>query len=224
MHYYLLLITFFYNLVLYSDIDQIPHDEDISAHDIIQFGRPLWASNWVASKHSDNQFKFRDVINLAKAKLLGSTSSWDKSKSNSQWKRTVTLALIACTAALYVSPASSIAPELVRAHMATLIAIDKDCENYIITYPSEPILSEASLELMSEGNIWKEVLQELDYTFRSGGILDAGTQGELAVRLLLLNAWHHLVLSKKSINSKVFISWHFLIITFFVFSSSLSYV
>src|SRR4051812_48694989 len=65
------------------------------------------------------------LINLAKAKLLGSTYSWDKGKFNSQWKRTVTLALIACTAALYVSPASSIAPELVRAHMATLIAIDK---------------------------------------------------------------------------------------------------
>ncbi|CAJ0865207.1 15258_t:CDS:10 [Entrophospora sp. SA101] len=171
-----------------SGIDQIPHDEDISAHDIIQFGRPLWASNWVASKHSNNQFKFRDVINLAKAKLLGSTSSWDRE--------------------------SSIAPELFREHMATLIAIDKDYKNYIITYPSEPILSEASLELISEGNIWKEVLQELDFTFRSGGILDAGSQGELAVRLLLLNAWHHLVLSKKSINSKVAFSSRFPVIDF----------
>ncbi|CAI2201502.1 3912_t:CDS:2, partial [Funneliformis geosporum] len=115
---------------------------------------PLWASNWIASKHSDNQFKFRDIINLAKTKLLGSTFSWDK--------------------------ASSITPELIRAHMVTLIAIDKDYENYIITYPSELILSEASLELMSEGNIWKEVLQELDFTFRSDGILDAGSQNELA--------------------------------------------
>ncbi|CAI2196872.1 12739_t:CDS:1, partial [Funneliformis geosporum] len=149
---------------------------------------PLWASNWIASKHSDNQFKFRDIINLAKTKLLGSTFSWDKGKFNSQWKRIITLALIACTAVLYVFPASSITPELIRAHMVTLIAIDKDYENYIITYPSELILSEASLELMSEGNIWKEVLQELDFTFRSDGILDAGSQNELAVRLLLLNA------------------------------------
>ncbi|CAG8532910.1 13303_t:CDS:2 [Funneliformis mosseae] len=124
-----------------SDIDQIPHDKDISTYDIIQFDRPFWVSNWIASKHLDNQFKFRDVINLAKAKLLGSTSSWN-------------IAL-------------SIALELVRAHMVTLITIDKNYENYIITYPFEPILSEASLELI---------------------ILNTSTQGELAVRLLLLNA------------------------------------
>ncbi|CAJ0754683.1 23869_t:CDS:2, partial [Entrophospora sp. SA101] len=84
---------------------------------------------------------------------------------------------------------SSIAPELFREHMATLIAIDKDYKNYIITYPSEPILSEASLELISEGNIWKEVLQELDFTFRSGGILDAGSQGELADVILQAHIW-----------------------------------
>ncbi|CAG8604365.1 6079_t:CDS:2, partial [Funneliformis mosseae] len=110
----------------------------------------------VVSKYSDNQFKFRDVINLAKAKLLGILS---------------------------------IVSELVRAYMATLIAIDKDYENYIITYLSEPILSEALLELMSKGNIWKEVLQELDYTFRLGGILNASTQGSAYINKSLLEIY-----------------------------------
>ncbi|CAG8689212.1 13320_t:CDS:2, partial [Funneliformis mosseae] len=103
-----------------SDIDQILHDEDISTHNIIQFGRPFWASNWVTCKYSDNQFKFHNVINLAKAKLLET---------------------------------SNITSELVKAYMATLIAIDKDYKNYIITYPSEFILLEALLKLILEGNI-----------------------------------------------------------------------
>jgi len=188
---------------LHSDLEEIPQ-EDSSAHDIVQFGRPLWGSLWAADTESDTHTKFYEIISLAKTKLLGGVSNWDK--INDQKKKFAALAIIACTAVLYVSPASSIAPELVKSHMATLIAIDKVHKNYIITYPSEPVLSEAALKLMSERDIWYELLKELDLTFRSGGILDAGSQGELTVRLLLFNSWCNLVTTKKLNNSRVCIS------------------
>jgi len=77
--------------------------------------------------------------------------------------------------------------------MGTLVAIDKEQKRLLVTYPSEPVLSEAALEVLSEGNSELEILRQLDGAFQSGGILEAGCQGELVARLLLLSAWHHLI-------------------------------
>ena len=41
------------------------------AHDIIQFGRQLWGSQWQSARRTPNFFE--DIIQLAKFKLLGST-------------------------------------------------------------------------------------------------------------------------------------------------------
>jgi hypothetical protein len=169
--------------------------EDPLAHNIIRFGRPLWGSLWVANAHSKNHDNFRNIVDLAKFKLLGGVATWHKLEQGE--KRAAAIAVIASTAVLYVSPVSSVAVELVKTHMATLIAIDESRKFHIITYPSEPLLSEAALELMSVESAWLEMLQELDLAFRSGGILDAGSQGELAVRLMLLDAWRRLICLKR---------------------------
>ncbi|CAG8561542.1 624_t:CDS:2 [Funneliformis caledonium] len=92
-------------------------------------------------------------------------------KYDSQRKRAAALTLVTYTAVLYISPTSNIISELIRLYMATLIAIDKDYENHIIIYPSESVFSEASLELISEGNVLKEILQELDLTLQLSGTI-----------------------------------------------------
>ncbi|CAG8674874.1 6000_t:CDS:2 [Funneliformis caledonium] len=71
---------------------------------------------------------------------------------------------------------------------ATLIAISEDYKYHLIIYPSELVISEAALELLLDNNIKFEILNELDNAFQSDSILNAGSQGELVIRLLFLSA------------------------------------
>ncbi|CAG8675230.1 13584_t:CDS:2, partial [Ambispora leptoticha] len=93
---------------------------------------------------------------------------------------------------------ADLAPDLVKSHMATLIHIDDDRKKHLITYPSEPVLAEAALEVLSENGVELGVLTELDAVNKSSGILDAGSQGELVVRLLFLSAWRRLICSERN--------------------------
>ncbi|CAG8589603.1 11970_t:CDS:10 [Ambispora leptoticha] len=154
-------------------------NENGSGHDIIRFGKPLWGSRWQSAESWEtSQEKFNNIIQFAKFKLRGGTNQWDQ---NTEIKRKVSLAVIACIATLYISPISSLAPDLVKSHMATLIHIDDDRKKHLITYPSESVLAEAALEVLSENGVELGVLMELDAVNKSSGILDAGSQGELVV-------------------------------------------
>jgi len=193
-------------------------EDDGSGYDIVRFGRPLWASRWISTgSEGDNQRKFEDMIEFAKFKLLGGTFHWD---SDPDIKRKATFAIIACIATLYISPVSSEAPDLVKSHMAILVAIDDDRKKHLIAYPSEPVLSEAALEVLSENGAELKVLTELDAVNKSSGILDAGCQGELVVMLLFLSAWRCLICSERDKGIKVCIK-HFssIIICITLFSS-----
>lgn len=176
-------------------------NENGSGHDIIRFGRPLWGSRWQSAESWEtNQDKFRNIILFAKFKLLGGTNQWNQ---DVKMKRKAALAVIACIATLYISPISSVAPDLVKSHMATLIHIDDDRKKHLITYPSEPVLAEAALEVLSENDVELEVLMELDAVNKFSGILDAGSQGELVVRLLFLSAWRRLICLERNSGNKV---------------------
>ncbi|CAJ0872010.1 2613_t:CDS:2 [Entrophospora sp. SA101] len=187
----------------YRGFEKLPHEDDDLGYSIVPFGRPLWGSLWAAKQDVDDQIRFQDIICLAKQKLLGGIVSWKY--LNEVDKKIAALAVVSSVATLHVSPVSSIASALVMSHMATLVAISEDHRYHIITYPSEPVMPEAALELLSEKNVEFEILGELGNAFQSGGILDAGSQGELIVRLLFLGAWCHLISSKreKSPNNKV---------------------
>ncbi|CAG8525671.1 5338_t:CDS:2, partial [Paraglomus brasilianum] len=186
--------------------NSIPHLEKINpAYDIVRFGRPLWGSQWSGQTAETDQGRFDEILHLAKSKLTGGVLKWSEIQEDTIRQR-VALALLACTAALYVSPTSSVAPELVKSHMATLVAVDDECERHLITYPSEPLLPEASMELLSEKGVEIVVLKELEAVYKSGGILNAGDQGELAVKLLLLGAWRCLICSERHTNKRVLFS------------------
>lgn len=178
---------------------KIPQESAASGHDIVRFGRPLWGSYWESLEQSDKT-KFEDIGSLARFKLLGgSVNEWVEFKktADDQLRRTASLAIVASIASLYVSPVSSEASYLVKSHMATLIAIDEERRRHLIKYPSEPVLSEAAMELLSEDGAEHDILTELDGAFQSGGIVNGGNQGELVMRLLLLSAWRRLVLSQR---------------------------
>jgi len=154
-------------------------------------------------------------VSIARFKLFaGKTDQWATLRDpEGTLKARVALALIACTTALYISPVSSMAASLVKSHMATLFTIAKShdaSENVVadlhqrrqllIAYPSEPILSEAALEILSEKDTERQVLLQLDGACKSGGILDAGSQGEMVMRFLFLAALRRLICSKRKSN------------------------
>jgi hypothetical protein len=143
---------------------------------------------------------FDELITIAKFKIMGGQS--DLIVLQKEQRNGAALAILACTATLYVSPASSLASELVRSYMATLVGIDKFNTRHLISYPSEPILSEAALEILSSQKAEDIVLEELDKTLHTGGILNGGEQGELCVRLLLLFSWKHLIYTKRNTSKK----------------------
>ena len=137
-------------------------------------------------------------MTLAKFKLLGGVASrWVDIKKNEQLARLSALAVLASIAGLYVSPILSVAPNLVKSHMATLIGLDESHQRHLITYPSEPLLSEAGLEVFSEDNAESDILKELDSAAHFGGISNVGNQGELVVRILFVSAWSSLVCSER---------------------------
>ena len=87
--------------------------------------------------------------------------------------------------------------------MATLVHIGPDSLAHIISYPSDPTLAEAALELLSENRNEIAMLTELANSMRIIGVVDAGNQGELAARLLMISAWRRLVCRKRKSNNKV---------------------
>ncbi|CAG8588377.1 1150_t:CDS:2, partial [Paraglomus brasilianum] len=123
---------------------ELPSESD-NGHHIVHFGRPLWASTWLGYGSTKlPETKFAEIVTLAKFKLLGGIASrWVDIKKNEQLARLAALAVLASIAGLYVSPISSVAPNLVKSHMATLIGLDESHQRHLITYPSEPLLSEA---------------------------------------------------------------------------------
>ncbi|KAG9290743.1 hypothetical protein G9A89_011706 [Geosiphon pyriformis] len=108
--------------------NSIPHLETINpAYDIVRFGRPLWGSQWSGQTAKTDEGRFDEILCLAKSKLTGGALEWSEIQRDAI-RRRVALALLACIAALYVSPTSSVAPELVKSHMATLVAVDDEHE------------------------------------------------------------------------------------------------
>src|SRR5581483_3078744 len=99
------------------------------------------------------------LYDLPKFKLLGGTNQWD---NNTEMKRKAALAVIACIATLYIS---SEAPDLVKSHM---VGVDGDRKNHMITYSYEP---EAVLEVLSENDVKRGILMELDAVNKFSGIL-----------------------------------------------------
>ncbi|KAG9298606.1 hypothetical protein G9A89_000825 [Geosiphon pyriformis] len=198
MHRHKVYKPFIYLAIMDCLSENIPDNENSSGHNIVWFDRPLWGSWWQSAETWElDMDKFRNIIQLVKFKLLGGINNW---KQNAKMKRKAALAVIAYIATLYISPVSSVAPDLIKSHMTMLIAIDDDCKNHLITYPFKPVL-EAALEMLSENGL--VVLKKLDAVNKFSRILDAEIQGELVVKLLFLSTWCRLICLEKNDNKKV---------------------
>ncbi|CAG8657799.1 5598_t:CDS:1, partial [Paraglomus brasilianum] len=135
--------------------------------------------NWVVSFHA--------LMNMLKSKLLGSASSTyltDQKKLST----TTALAVLGPRLCIDVVPSSSLSSELVASRMAVCTHISEQRDMVYMCYPSEPLLAEASAQLMNETGAMRMLLPPLLSAVRYG-LVEGGYQGELVARCILLMAW-----------------------------------
>jgi hypothetical protein len=137
---------------------------------LARYGRPLYMSYL---HNSDNlEQAIVNLMKLLKRKLLGDADSFENSQ-----KSITSLAILSSLVGLDISPQSQMASKLVASHMATCLAVSEDRERLIITYPSEPLLSEAALELMSPSTL-PQILTQFNSLLRKG-FVEPGSRGEV---------------------------------------------
>ncbi|CAJ0842277.1 3030_t:CDS:10, partial [Entrophospora sp. SA101] len=174
--------------------------------DICQFGRPLWIAYIVANKN------VKGTILFAQSKLLGGMDpsvlisndndmgknqifailiSNDNDMGKNHAKRKIVLSHFGCTAGLHLCPKMELPSQLAGNHMATIVAINEDRTELLACYPSEPILAEAAMKILSVDNYRIKAIEILNSIIWEGCIVDAGDRGELGMRIVLLTAWMH---------------------------------
>jgi hypothetical protein len=191
--------VFGYNICLSHSNTSYSEEEMKIGYNIVRYGRPLWQSMWNGMTYDAPRERYRYLVDIAMTKLCGGTLKWEKHRQRSA------IALMACTVCIYICPLSRMARDLVKSHMATIITAEDSGKKHLIGYPSEPMLSEGALTLLSRSGVELDVLKELDLVGKEGGVIDTGNRGELCARILLLSARRRQMLSFRKENCEVHI-------------------
>lgn len=145
---------------------------------LIEYGRFLWRS-------IDSQ----TLLKVACIKLLGTKPELlFRNQQNASDEHL--MALLGCRLGIFLQANQDLAFNLVRSHCAMLMFSDNANKVLFTTYPSEPVLSEASAHLSGKyPNLlsWEKQMCCLLDKVRTG-MIDAGTRGELVARCMLLMA------------------------------------
>ncbi|RIB07563.1 hypothetical protein C2G38_2214076 [Gigaspora rosea] len=154
------------------------------------YGRPLWSSLLSPSLDNIKGFEPPSVINLAMDKLVGGTTytCWKKEFKNNI-STVNALAILGPRLCIDIVPQSEYAPNLVSNFMRFCINISDDRKNIITSMSTEPVLAEASAQIMNDPDInLIDIINALISSLQNGGV-EGGYRGELVARLLLLKAW-----------------------------------
>ncbi|CAG8711985.1 1691_t:CDS:2, partial [Funneliformis mosseae] len=95
--------------------------------------------------------------------------------------------------------------DLVKSHIVIIITAEDSGKKHLIGYPSESILYEGALTLLSRPSVELEVLKELDLVRKEGRVIDTGNREELYARILLLSARRQQILSFRKENYEIHI-------------------
>jgi hypothetical protein len=164
--------------------------------DLFRFGRPLWGGLLSAGLSA------ADLVDFAKQKVLGGDfrvqwlNKLDPKNADSlsagvtERLRRASIAMLSIRAAVNIAPSSHLANELVGGHLGVCVHAFPKRESMLVCYPSEPVVAEASAQLLNalDGSGWVVALENLLQAIQVGE-LDAGKLGELVVRIVLLLAF-----------------------------------
>lgn len=143
-------------------------DDVIEPKVLYRYGRPLWGAQLDAVIEDLLDTQLSNLVVLAKEKLVGGgnrLSSLNKQNLN----ETIAIAILGPRIGLDVSPQSQLASELVASHMRSCAFISSDRQSLITMFPIEPILSEASAQLIYVHNIsLVSIIEKLISSVRNG--------------------------------------------------------
>ncbi|KAM6498815.1 hypothetical protein JOM56_006763 [Amanita muscaria] len=160
---------------------------------LASFGRPLF---WSLLKGGEKQ---EYVLSLAKYKLAPVKS--DKIYQGHDVGPDPTYSLTAIIDLLLMldynpdhKTVQELQKELVSSHMRTCVSIPADREYIRSCYPSEPFLAEAAMTRLAEilyldDNTYPDCVIDTVNSHFSHGLLSSGDLGELATRMLLIDAY-----------------------------------
>ena len=159
--------------VMMTRAEQLGNGKEIDWHEpqyIEKLGRPLWTST------------DEPPIKLAYSKL---TFRQDESPE------LVALAVFLSRTGLFLSQAHPSTGELVANHMATLLAVDDSREKLLVTYISDPVLSEGARIVWSQEHYAvKTMLPAVRRSLMYGQVLE-GSLGESVAVTVMLMAMDH---------------------------------
>ena len=170
-------------------------DQLMTLKNVASFGRPLWYAYYrLIEEDEDKEFQknlgFKYLIKFAKKKLSCNLKiDFSSGVHDSETLNCFALALISCRAVVNLNPVSVFTSRLVADFMAICLNVNDTRSQMIVTYGSEPILAEASAQICFENNkhIFSKAVDQVKETVTQGEV-DQGQVGELAARLIILNA------------------------------------
>ena len=168
---------------------------------LITYGRPGWSALFQAStKSQSNAYDFRNLMDLAKSKLLGGfdTADWPpRGVANSELLEAFKIALLSRRALVRIGMMSQLARTMVASCMSICLRVSSNLESMLVDSLSEPILSEAAARLINQHNLWPALLESLLDAMRYGAV-ETGRLGELAAWILLAIGWDAACIAKDS--------------------------
>ena len=163
---------------------------------LARFGR----AGWYAISQGRKPFPVENLVLLAQHKLICAEPMEnhpfkEDSTNISSVNKTKLLALLCSRLALTVGPSTKESSELVASYLAVLTRIDESRHFITTTYPSEPIVAEASARFTFKHG-WEHPLKVL-VDMVQGGIVEAGFRGELLTKLVCLLAMDRVLCRKQ---------------------------
>lgn len=152
----------------------------------LKCGRYLWRC------YSDCDYE--EVVNLAGEKLLCVAAL----EGEVICTRNQAMALLGCRLALNFHAFASFIPELCSSHMAACLHVFENTDRILGSYPSEPVLADASA-MISQNHLQFKISILLKYLRNEirEGVVEAGYRGELVAKILLLLARDSAVIVSK---------------------------
>ncbi|EFJ23458.1 hypothetical protein SELMODRAFT_442772 [Selaginella moellendorffii] len=184
-------------------------EEVVSNEWMLKYGRPLWWSlylsnlakdpamdasescqdphRWLESAtDADKAEAFQTVFGIAQYKLTLVTT-----RDITRYSEHARIAMLGVRYGIFIDPSSKLVEDLIASHMLTALYVTSCRAQLFATWVAEPLLSEAALVCIQQ---FKEtpdgyrLLFEPLQALLSAGIVDKGEQGELLLRIILLEA------------------------------------
>jgi hypothetical protein len=140
---------------------------------LAMYGRPLW-----------HGYNLADLPDFAKLKLLGGATTTYEPALNIQHLFAVLSSRLALDVSMQNPRTMPLVDRAVGSYLRVVDGIDAASGVMSTHAPSEPLLAQAALECLSEGNNWNQTVMLATSEFLEKGFVEKGLKGELYARLM----------------------------------------